>query len=91
MTSKRKEQIRQEIHRRIDEWLKHSTFEEMSFGYSLMRFDMSLGLMGYPFKKPEWMKGKNFNRFLRSSEDNNLEIDEMIKEFYNDLYKKNVS
>ena len=55
MTNERKEAIKTEAKRRIDEWIKHSTFNEMAFGGSIIRFDMSLGLRGgYPFgDKPQ--------------------------------------
>ena len=44
MKNIRKEVIKIEAKRRLDEWLKNSTFDEMTFGGSFMRFDMSIFL-----------------------------------------------
>lgn len=87
MTTKRKEKIKAEAQRRLNLWLKHSTFEDMSCDGSKMRFDMSLGLYGgYPFERPEWMKAQKFNSFVTESEFNSKEYDSIIYElFYSQL------
>jgi hypothetical protein len=83
MTEKRKEEIYNEATRRLNEWLKVSTFAEITVGGSLMRFDMALGLMGgYPFKKPNWMKDKKFNSYVTEKEFNSEEYDSIIEELY---------
>jgi hypothetical protein len=84
MTNERKEAIKTEAKRRIDEWIKHSTFNEMAFGGSIIRFDMSLGLRGgYPFgDKPQWMKGKKFNNFVTDKEFLSKEYDCIILELF---------
>jgi hypothetical protein len=76
MQEKRKEEITKEIQRRLSEWLKYSTFEEFTVQGSFMRFEMAIGLNGYPFAKEEWMKNKKFNKFITD------------KEFYSDEYNK---
>jgi hypothetical protein len=68
MEEKRKTEITNEIQRRIGEWLKYSTFEEFTVQGSFMRFEMAIGLNGYPFVKEEWMKNKNFNKFITDDE-----------------------
>lgn len=87
MTNNRKEKIKEEAQRRLNLWLKHSTFEDMSCDGSKMRFDMSLGLSeGYPFDKPDWMKGQKFNSFVTESEFNSKEYDSIIYQlFYSQL------
>jgi len=83
MTNKRKEKIKTEAERRLNEWLQNSSFDEMTVGGSRMRFDMALGLMGgYPFEKPEWMKGKKFNSFVTEEEFNSSEYELMIKDLF---------
>lgn len=87
MTPKRKEKIKAEAQRRLDLWLKHSTFEDMSCDGSKIRFNMSLGLFGgYPFEKPDWMKGLKFNTFVTESEFHSKEYNSIIYElFYSQL------
>lgn len=83
MNAKRKDKIKQEAKRRICEWLKNSTFDDMSVCGSFLRFDMSIGLFGgYPFKKPKWMKDKKFNKFVTEEEFYSSDYDEIIDELY---------
>lgn len=83
MTNQRREKIKTEAKRRLNEWLQNSSFNEMTVGGSLMRFDMALGLMGgYPFDKPKWMKGKKFNSFVTDEEFISKEYENIIKELY---------
>ena len=69
MTNERKVEIINEAKRRLSLWLENSTFEEMTFYYSQIRFHMALGLIGYPFEKPEWMKDKGFDKFISKVKD----------------------
>lgn len=68
-------EIENEGLRRLNLWLKYSTFDDMTLGGSLMRFDMALGMMGYPFEKEKWM-GKDFKKFIS------------LKEYESDEYEK---
>jgi hypothetical protein len=82
MNTKRKEKIKQEAKRRLNEWLKNSTFDEMSVCGSFIRFNMSIGLSGYPFEKPEWMKDKKFNKFISDEEFDSMDYDEIMSELF---------
>jgi len=82
MTKKRQEKIKIEAKRRLNEWLTNSTFDEMSCGGIQLNFEMSLGLMGYPTEKQDWMKGKNFNKFITKVEFASSEYDNIINELY---------
>jgi hypothetical protein len=81
MTIKRQKQIQVEAKRRLNEWLKNSTFAEMC-SYSYIRFCMQLGLSGYPFEKPEWMKGKKFNKFVTEKEYDSREMDSILNDLF---------
>jgi hypothetical protein len=81
MKIERKLQIKEEAKNRLIQWLKNSTFDDMSIGGSRIRFDMSLGLFGgYPFEKKDWMVG--FDSFVNENEFNSNEYDEIIYELY---------
>lgn len=82
MKNDRIDKIKKEAKRRVDEWLKNSTFDEMSVYGSLMRFDMSIGLRGYPFEKPKWMNGKKFCKFVTEEEFKSTQYDEIIEELF---------
>ena len=82
MTQKRQEKIKTESERRINEWLQNSSFDEMTVGGSYLRFEMALGLNGYPFEKEKWMKGKKFNKFITDNEFDSKEYDKIILELY---------
>jgi len=83
-------EIYMEAKRRMDLWLSHSTFDEMSVLGSKLRFDMALGLHGgYPFDKPEWMKNQAFNDFVSESEFDSSEYDEIINQLFNQAQEKN--
>ena len=75
MTQKRYNQIKTEAVRRLELWLLNSSFDEMSVGGSLMRFNMSLGLLGYPFEKEKWMI--DFNKFITEDEFDSEQYDEI--------------
>ena len=82
MEKQRIEEIKTEATKRINEWLKHSTFDEMTVNGSRMRFEMALGLNGYPFKKESWMNKKDFNKFLKGNEFYSTEYDNIIGELF---------
>ena len=68
INNKRLLEIEQEIYRRLKLWLKNSTWDEMTTEGSLIRFNMSLGMIGYPFEKSyEWMKNEKNNRFNKET------------------------
>jgi hypothetical protein len=75
MTQKRYNKIKTEAVRRLELWLLNSSFDEMSVGGSLMRFNMSLGLLGYPFEKEKWMI--DFNKFITEDEFDSEQYDEI--------------
>lgn len=66
MTYERGQQIYDEAKRRIDLWLTNSSFMDMTVGGSYLRFNMSLGMLGYPIKKEKWMT--NYDRFITDEE-----------------------
>ena len=68
MTSKREYKIFLEGLRRVKLWLLNESFEEMTCSGSRLRFEMALGLFGYPFEKPQWMKSEKFNKFITEEE-----------------------
>ena len=71
MTIKRESKIYLEGHRRLLLWLKNESFDEMTCSGSMLTFQMSLGLYGHPFEKPQWMKKEKFNKFITHEEFNN--------------------
>lgn len=72
-----------EAKRRMNLWLSHSSFDEMSVMGSKIRFDMALGLHGgYLFDKPEWMRDKKFDDFVTESEFDSSEYQEIINQLY---------
>ncbi|AXP82928.1 hypothetical protein CJ739_3869 [Mariniflexile rhizosphaerae] len=79
-----------EAKRRMDLWLSHSTFDEMTAMGSKLRFDMALGLHGgYPFEKPKWMNNKAFNDFITESEFDTSEYQEIINQLFEQAEEKN--
>lgn len=85
MTRERYEEIVIETNRRLNLWLDNSTFEEMTVQYSKMRFEMALGLNGYPFEKESWMDKKDFDKFITDEEFENYLYDHIINEFFDGL------
>jgi hypothetical protein len=55
MTEKRLKEIETEAKRRLQLWLTYSDFETMTCEGSYIRFNMALGLNGYPFILEPWM------------------------------------
>ena len=82
MKPERKKEIWNEAIVRISKWLENSTFEEMTVYYSKMRFNMAVGMLGYPFKKEEWMLDNDFKKFISDDEWNSQEYDDMMDELY---------
>lgn len=81
MKKERKIEIKQEAQKRLNQWLEHSTIDEMTIGGSRVRFDMSLGLFGgYPFEKESWMVG--FDGFVNEYEFHSDDYDEIITELF---------
>lgn len=78
ISNNRKIAIKQEAERRLNLWLQHSTFDEMSLEGSFMRFVMSLGVIGYPFDKKEWMSKSDFKRFVTDAEFNSEDCDDIL-------------
>jgi hypothetical protein len=88
MTQERQQEIKIEAERRLKEWLTHSTFDKMTVYGSRLRFNMALGLFGYPSVKEKWMKGKGFDVFVTEEEFNSEEYDKITDElFYENLTK----
>ena len=87
MNDERLKEIEAEAKRRLDLWLKNSSFERMSAGGSRLRFDMSLGLIGFPFIKEDWMI--DFNVFVTDNEFNSEQYyDKIINKLFNDAFKE---
>ncbi len=69
MTTKRSLEIQNEISRRVNIWLDNVSLADMTCGYSKLRFEMAIGLLGYPFEdKPEWMNINDFKKFVTKKE-----------------------
>jgi len=83
MTSERQTEIYNEAKRRLDLWLQHSSFDKMTACGSFLRFNMGLGMMGYPFEKESWM-GDDFKSFVTEDEYNSelydVAIDKLFEE-----------
>ena len=82
METQRIKEIKTEATKRLNEWLKYSTFEEMGVSGSMLRFEMSLGLDGYPFKKEKWMDKSSFNKFLKGEELWSMEYNNIVSELF---------
>jgi hypothetical protein len=87
MTDERYKEICWEVHRRLNLWLDHCTFKEMTVDYSRMRFHMAIGLGGYPFAKESWMNENDFNAFVNNDEFYHPVCDAIIDSFFDELLK----
>lgn len=76
--TEREYKIYEEGHRRVVLWLQNETFDEMTCYGSMLRFEMALGLFGYPFEKPEWMKKEKFIKYITEEELNNPKYNTII-------------
>lgn len=82
-------EIYSEAKRRMNLWLSHSSFDEMTAMGSRIRFDMALGLLGgYLFDKPEWMEDKEFNAFVTEAEFDSSEYQEIIDQLFKQAEEK---
>jgi hypothetical protein len=50
---------------------------------------MALGLIGYPFEKPEWMKDKGFDKFISKVEFESGDYDKIIGDLFDEALKNN--
>jgi hypothetical protein len=75
MTEKRFNEIYEEAHKRMFLWLKNESFDRMTCHGSYILFQLSLGLMGYPFELRHWMKKEDFNCFITEEEYNSEQMD----------------
>ena len=82
ISNNRKLAIKQEAERRLNLWLQHSSFNEMSLEGSFMRFVMSLGVIGYPFGKKEWMNKEDFKRFVTDAEFHSEDFDDIFIDLF---------
>ena len=83
MTQKRIDEIYAEMERRLNLWLQHSTFDDMTCEGSLMWFDMNLAMIGYPFAdKPKWMHKKGFVAFCTPDEANHPIYDQLVEKLF---------
>jgi len=87
MTKERYEEIALEVNRRLNLWLDNTTFEKMTVGYSKLRFEMAIGLGGYPFEKESWMDKDDFNPFVTDEEFCHPMCDYIIGSMFNNLMK----
>ncbi len=87
MTEKRYKEIVYETQKRVDLWLQNSTFEEMTVGYSTLRFNMALGLNGYPFELEHWMNPNDFTKFVTDEEFEHPLYDHIVDVSFNLLYE----
>ena len=85
MTLKRQIEIKNEAERRLNLCLENSSFDKMSVSGSLLRFDMSLSLIGTPVNKEKWMI--DFNKFVTTKEFHSKEYDIIIEELFNKQLK----
>ena len=82
----RKKEIKKEAKRRLNLWLKHSTFDEMTCYGSYIRFQMALGMAGYPFIPEPWMD-HDYDRFIWDYEFNSKDFDLIIEELFAEAQK----
>jgi len=68
MTQERYKEIYDEANRRLMLWLNNSSFDAMTIGGSYLRFNMALGLLGYPFELESWMNEFDFEKFITQEE-----------------------
>jgi hypothetical protein len=92
MTNKRYIEIAIEAKKRCNLWLTKSTFNEIAYMESKMRFCMSIGFMGYSFYGiyPNWYRKNDFKKFVTIDEWNSKEINMIINELYNYAYEVSI-
>ena len=87
LSNKRYKEIKEEATKRLNLWLEHSTFNEMTCGGRFSRFRMCIGGLGYPFETKSWMKRADFEAYVTTEEFNTKEYDEIISELYDEASK----
>ena len=82
MTEKRKKEITEEVKRRVNLWLTNTDWNEMTCYGSYIRFNMSVGMRGYPFEKEEWMNKNDFKNFITDKEDESDFFNELMTDMF---------
>jgi hypothetical protein len=82
MTEKRKQEITDEVKRRVNLWLTNTDWNEMTCYGSYIRFNMSVGMRGYPFEKEEWMNKNDFKNFITDKEDESDFFNELMTDMF---------
>lgn len=93
MKKERIDEIKLEAEKRLKLWLENSNFNEMSVFGSPIRFNMSIGLLGYSFEKESWMAENEFNKFINDKEFYSDEVDIILDDLFqialNESYNNN--
>jgi len=89
MTEKRKQEITDEVKRRVNLWLTNTDWNQMTCYGSYIRFNMSVGMRGYPFKKEVWMDKNDFKKFITEEEDDSDFFNELMTDIFYDSKKQN--
>jgi len=82
MTEKRKQEITDEVKRRVNLWLTNTDWNEMTCYGSYIRFNMSVGMRGYPFEKEQWMNKNDFKNFITDKEDESDFFNELMTDMF---------
>ena len=82
MTKKRYIEIYNEAYRRMNLWLSNVSFDDMTIYGSKLRFEIALGLMGYPFELEKWMDKNDFKAFITLEEYESNEMDIIAQELF---------
>ena len=88
MNKIRVNEIKLEAKNRLNLWLKNSSFEEMTLNFSQIRFEMAIGLFGYPFEKEYWMGKNEFNQFVTEQEFDSNEVSIILNKLFQNQIKK---
>jgi hypothetical protein len=81
-------EIENEAKRRLAIWLEHTTFEEMTVGFSMIRFNMALGMFGgCPFQSEKWTK--DFDSFVTEDEWYEPEYDDIMGKLFTQAITEN--
>ena len=88
MSIERLNEIKLEAKKRLNLWLYYSNFEEMTLNFSQIRFEMAIGLFGYPFEKEYWMSKNEFNQFVTEDEFDSNEVSIILNKLFKNQIKK---
>jgi hypothetical protein len=88
MTIERLNEIKLEAKKRLNKWLSYSTFEDMTLNFSQIRFEMAIGLFGYPFEKEYWMGKNDFNKFVTEEEFDSIEVSIILNKLFKNQINK---